>query len=32
MATGYEVLFISFGGLMVLWAIVIYGSSFFGSR
>jgi hypothetical protein len=32
MATGIEVLFISIGGLLVLWAIVIYGSSFFGPK
>jgi hypothetical protein len=32
MATGIEVLFISIAGLLVLWAIVIYGSSFFGPK
>lgn len=32
MATGIEVLFIAVGGLLVLWAIVIYGSSFFGPK
>lgn len=31
MVTGIEVLLISFGGLFVLWAIIIYGSQFFGS-
>lgn len=32
MVTGIEVLFIAIGGLLVLWAIVIYGSSFFGPK
>jgi len=31
MVTGAEVLLISFGGLLILWAIIIFGSSFFGS-
>jgi hypothetical protein len=31
MLTGIEVLFVSIGMLMVLWAIIIYGSQFFGS-
>ena len=31
MMTGIEVLFVSIGMLMVLWAIIIYGSQFFGS-
>jgi hypothetical protein len=32
MVTGAEVLLIAFGGLFVLWAIVIYGSTFFGPK
>jgi hypothetical protein len=32
MVTGIEVLFIATGGLVVLWAIVIYGSTFFGPK
>ena len=31
MLTGIEVLFVSIGMLMVLWAIIIYGSQYFGS-
>ena len=32
MLTGVEVVFVAAAGLVILWAIVIYGSSFFGSR
>lgn len=32
MVTGVEVVFIAFGGLFALWAIVIYGSTFFGPK
>jgi hypothetical protein len=31
MLTGIEVLFVSIGMLMVLWAIIIYASQYFGS-
>ena len=31
MLTGIEVLFVSIGMLMVLWAIILFGSGFFGS-
>ena len=31
MLTGIEVVFVAFGGLIVLWAIIIFGSQFFGS-
>ena len=32
MLTGIEVLFVAMGGLVVMWIIVIYGSSFFGPK
>lgn len=32
MATGIEVVFISIATLLIIWAIVIYGSSYFGSN
>lgn len=32
MLTGIEVVFVAVGGLLVLWAIVIYGSTFFGPK
>ena len=32
MLTGIEVLFVAMGGLVVMWVIVIYGSSFFGPK
>jgi hypothetical protein len=31
MMTGIEVLFVSIGMLVVLWAIILYGSQYFGS-
>ncbi len=31
MLTGIEVLFVAIGMLVVLWAIILYGSQFFGS-
>ena len=31
MLTGIEVLFVSIGLLLVLWAIILYGSQYFGS-
>jgi hypothetical protein len=31
MLTGIEVLFVSIGMLVVLWAIILYGSQYFGS-
>jgi hypothetical protein len=31
MLTGIEVLFVAMGLLLVLWAIILYGSNFFGS-
>ena len=31
MLTGIEVLFVSIVGLVVLWAIILYGSQYFGS-
>ena len=32
MLTGVEVVFVAVAGLLVLWAIVIYGSTFFGPK
>ena len=32
MLTGIEVVFVAVGGLLVLWAIVLYGSTFFGPK
>ena len=31
MLTGIEVLFLAIGMLVVLWAIILYGSQYFGS-
>jgi hypothetical protein len=31
MLTGIEVLFVAMGMLLVLWAIILFGSNFFGS-
>ena len=31
MLTGIEVLFLAMGLLLVLWAIILFGSNFFGS-
>ena len=31
MLTGIEVLFVAMGLLVVIWAIVLFGSNFFGS-
>ena len=31
MMTGIEVLFVSLGMLVVLWAVTLYGSQYFGS-
>jgi hypothetical protein len=31
MLTGIEVLFVAMGLLLVLWAIILYGSNYFGS-
>jgi hypothetical protein len=31
MLTGIEVLFLAIGMLLVLWAIILYGSQYFGS-
>jgi hypothetical protein len=32
MLTGVEVVFVAAAGLVILWAIILYGSTFFGSK